>query len=244
MGGMPCYAAVAMHDPSDNAEWARVFADLAHDVRSTTSGAITSLDIFALARSEDDREKAAKLLRGSLDRMTRLADDLRDVSGVLATPVAPTPVQHDLVMAARRACDQDRLGRDAELRGVEIAVEADGVRSHVVMGDSRAWDRTLERLIESGLQRVSRKGRLVVSFERGPGGVDLVVPCGPLELPVDAELRAAWAAMRSEGRLFALGLWLARAFLVAQGGALSIREDGDQRQLVASLPPGSSPGAA
>jgi signal transduction histidine kinase len=227
-----------MHDPTDNAEWSRVFAHLSHDVRSTTSGAITSLDIFALARSDDDREKAAKLLRSSLERLIRLADDLRDVSGVLAARVAPTPVQHDLVMATRRACD--RLAGDARLRGVEVAVAADGVPTHVVIGNSEAWDRALVRLIESGLQRVSGKGRLVVSFERGPRGVDLFVPCGPLELPVDAELRAAWATPSPEGRMFALGLWLARAFLVAQGGELSIREDGDQRQLVASLPSAAS----
>ncbi|MEO6461736.1 MAG: hypothetical protein ABIP29_01535 [Candidatus Eisenbacteria bacterium] len=227
-----------MHDPTDT-EWSRVFADLSHDVRSITGGALTSLDIFALATTDADREKSRNLLRSSLGRMIRLADDLRDVSGVLAAGPVPTPVQHDLVLATRRACD--RLKGEAALRRVEIAVESDGVLAHVVTGDSEAWDRTLERLIESGLQRVSGSARFVLSLEPGPRGVDLVVPCGPLELPADTDLRAAWAAPRPEGRMFARGLWLARAFLVAEGGELAIRDQGGQQHLVATLPADRGP---
>ncbi len=220
--------------PRADAEWSRAFAELAHDVRSAGGGVQISLDVLALARSEAEREKAMALLRSSLQHMTRLAEDLGDIASLLAGAAGTAGVPHDLLLATRRACD--RLAAEAALRQVDLAFETNGIASHPVTGDPGAWDRNLERLIKTGLQGASRSERFVVTLNARLAGTDLVVPCGPLELPAEEALGAAWAAPRDKGRLFARGLWLARAFLIAEGGGLAVREVDGRAALVASLP--------
>lgn len=216
--------------PAPEAQAGRAFADLAHEVRSLTAGAQMSAEIIVLAKDDQDRERSVALMKSSLRRVFRLADDLSDVAAVLAARAPGERVLHDLVPAARRACD--RLAGDAEARKIPIELEAAGLSSHVVRGEPESWDRTLERVIEAGLQRAAGRQPFRVSLEAGPSGVELAVPCGTLELPAESPILPAWAAPRPAGIAFARGLWLARAFLVAEGGGLAVRE----ARLVATLP--------
>ena len=220
--------------PPPDPQWARAFGDLAHDLRSIAGGASIGLDALALAPGEAERERTLSMLKSSIRRIVRLAEDLRDVSDHLAGRTNQARVAHDLMLAVRRACD--RLLAEAKLRRVELAFEADGLASHVVLGDPVMWDRMLERLIEAGLQFAPGRERLLVRLEARPPRTVLVVPCGSLQLPTDEHLRSAWAAPRVQGQMFGRGLWLARTFLAAEGGELAIEEEMGIRRLVATLP--------
>lgn len=224
-----------MSDPTPDPDRARAFADLSHELRGLAGAALMSAQSLALSRSEDDRAKATASLNGATRRLVRLADDLRDVADLLGARRPGDRVEHDVVYAARRLCAE--LAPDAVLHKTELVLEADGIPAHVLVGDPLAWDRTLVRLLLAGIEGGRRAGRIVARFEPRDGTLALVVPCGHAELPPAGEVFTAWAEARRGGsRVFAMGLWLARAFLEAEGGHLAVREEADGRRLVATFP--------
>jgi hypothetical protein len=223
----------SLPDSPPEPEWARAFADLDHDLRGIAGAALSGLDALGLARAEADRARTVGNLRSSLRHLLRLAEELHDVADHLAGRPGGLRVAHDLRLSIRRVCD--RLADEAALRRVELAFEDGGIASHVVIGNPEAWDRTLERLVEAGLRQAAREP-LLIRLEARSAGVALIVPCGALQLPADGLLRSSWAAPRGPGELFGRGLWLARAFLAQEGGALAIEEDSGSRRLVATLP--------
>jgi hypothetical protein len=229
-----------MPDPSStadarpDAQWARLFADLAHEVRAVAGGAAMSLDAFRIARSDDERARMAGLLESANRRMVRLAEDLRDVADTLSGPGPRPRVEHDVVLAARRVASE--LAPEASLRNLELTLEGD-LPAHVIVCDPAAWDRALRRLYLASLESARRGERVTVTFEPRSPGLDLFLPYAGPELPPDGALCASWTEARDGGaELFPRGLWLARAFLVAEGGGLAVRGEGGERRLVASLP--------
>ena len=219
---------------SPDADTARAFADLAHEVRGITSGALMSAHTMTLARTDEERGTSAASLQGAMRHMVRLADDLRDVSNLLAARPPGARVEHDLVHAARRIAAG--LTPDAELRKVELALESDGVPEHVVMGDPAAWDLALERLFLAGIEAGRRREQVVARLEPRSPGLALVVPCGALEMPPDGDLFAAWGEARRTSEVFPRGVWFVRAFLTAEGGGLTVEGEPGARRLVAVFP--------
>ena len=228
------------HARADEA-WARAFSELSHDVRALVAGAWISADAFALASDEAGREKTALHLKSSLSRLVRLAEDLRDVADHLAGRSPDPRVDHDLVAATLSACET--LAPVAALRDIELACEDGDVTRHVVQGNPDAWNRSLVRLAEAALSGAPRKSRFAIRLAKGvPDRVEWILPWSLPGLPPDGTLGEAWTTAPVEGgAMFPRSLWLARAFVEAEGGAFAIREgEGGTRELVVTLPGGRS----
>jgi signal transduction histidine kinase len=220
--------------------WARALADVQHDLRTHAGAAKMWLELLDRARDEEERARAARLLRVTLDDFVRLAEDLQDAAQAVAPRSEPEPPQAFDLAQCFRSAGEVTLPR-AEFRNIDLVVDADGVGPHVIVGDANAWRRTFLRLIEAALHCCPRRETLVARFHRQGAATEVALPAPGLELPPDGELRQVWAESRARtGMTFARGLWLARRHLVDEGGGLALRDTGEEsggRILVATLPP-------
>lgn len=220
--------------------WARTLGDVQHDLRTHAGAATMWLELIAMARDDEERAHAVRMMRATLGDFVRLAEDLQDAA-TQAVGAGPDGASQafDLAVCLRRA--GQRIAPKAELRRIALELDTGGVDAYVIIGDAPAWERTFNRLLEATLQACDRRATFCVTLRRAGAVTELLLPAGGVELPPDDALPGVWAASRRRpGVTFARGLWLARRHLVDEGGGLALRDAGDGNggpTLVATLPP-------
>ncbi|MEY4230357.1 MAG: hypothetical protein RLZZ362_1206, partial [Actinomycetota bacterium] len=152
----------------------RVVYDVSHEMRTPLAPIVAFSEL--LVETTDDptvREYANHILRGS-ERLTRLADDLVDISRIESgvVPVELAPV-HALAVCREAAAG---LAGEAELAGRSVTVEGDDV---TVRGDAVRLIQVVSNLAHNALAHaltdvtvdVRRNGdrALISVMDRGPG---------------------------------------------------------------------------
>jgi two-component system sensor histidine kinase KdpD len=198
---------------------------VSHDLRTpiaSAKAAVTSLRSPDVTWSEPDRQE---LLRGAdqaLDSLTDLVTNLLDLSrlqaGALAVAISPVGVDDVIGLALRHVPGTDR---------VQVEVPAD---LPDVVADPGLLERVVANLLENAL-RYDTSGRPVrVVAERYGSNVEVrVVDHGPGIPPADRERVYAAFQRRddkasSTGPGVGLGLAIARGFVVAMHGTISLED--------------------
>ncbi len=220
-------------DPQES--WARILADIAHDVRGAAGGAELWLELLTRAGDESSRERAVAELERAIGRSVRLAEELGDASALLQGIVGDVALPFDPVAAVSAAVV--RASAQAEARRIPLERTVSPGFAHAIVGDESAWGRALDRILAAAIAHVPAGSALAVRVAPGDGGgAEMSVRCDGLALPPDLPLLAAWGRPRAAGASFPLGLWLARAFLERAGGRLAFREEEAGRCLVVLTP--------
>lgn len=210
---------------------------VSHDLRTPLTSIIAAgaaLDSPSI--SESERHELSEAVVGEGQRLSRLVENLLDVSRLESGSAEPRREPVDLagvLEAAREAVgagpDQVRLGVDAEVR----ALVADPVQLE------RAFANLIENAIKHGGGRPvlvrSREtgGRLVVRFvDQGPG-----IP----EPEREAIFEPFYRRQDAGSHGFGLGLAIARGFVEANGGEVAVESvPGQGSTFVVSFPLGEA----
>jgi signal transduction histidine kinase/CheY-like chemotaxis protein len=222
-------------------------AVLAHELRNPLAPIRNS--IFLLARLEPGTDRArAKLavIERQIAHLTRLVDDLLDVSRISRGKVHLQRTALDLGALVRRAAEDHRdavvaagLDLAVEVPDEPLWVEADGTRLAQVTGN----------LLSNAVKFTHRGGRITVSLRRD--GAHAVLGVRDTGIGIDEAMRArlfepfAQAEQpldRSRGGL-GLGLTLVRGFVALHGGSVEARSDGPGTgaEFLVRLPLGGAP---
>lgn len=206
---------------------------VSHDLRSPLTSIITSADALASpALRDDERDELVTAIGQDARRLTRLVDQLLDLSRLQAGAAEPRPdwvAIPELLTGALQAIN----AREGEFR-----VSADP-ETPLVQLDAGQLERALANVLEnarqhSGGHEVSVRARAVGSrivirvVDRGPG-----IPATELERIFEAFYRRRDDRTGGSG----LGLAVARGFIEANGGRIFAESlPGQGTSLVIELP--------
>jgi signal transduction histidine kinase len=204
-----------------------MLADLAHEMRTPLATVDAHLEAVEDGVRTFDQE-TLDVIRGSTQRLGRLAEDITAVSraeeGDLA--VSPQPVEAAALAHAAAEGARDRYG----VKGVRLEVEPDAAGQVRVDPDRMA--QVLGNLLDNALRHTPAGGRVSLSCRRVDEWVEFSVadtgegvPAEHLPHLFDRFYRVDTARDRSRGGS-GIGLSIAKALVEAHGGTIAADSDG------------------
>lgn len=216
----------------------RLLTDLAHEIRTPLASmeiAVESLEDGAI----EPGPEAWRILADQIDRISRLADDLGQVSAaeegrlnLEARPIDPLVLAEAAVLAARDGYDR---------KGVELRLEQDAAEALVVDADASRIGQVLGNLLSNALRHTPSGGRVDLTVREEDEDVVLEVRddgdgIAAEHLPriFDRFYRVDAARDRDHGGT-GVGLAISRAIARAHDGDLTATSDGTGTGTILSL---------
>jgi signal transduction histidine kinase len=219
---------------------------ISHDLRTPLASLRALAEALAdgVATDETTRQRYLSGLIAHVDRLTSLVDALLELSqveaGALTLELEPVSLP-ELVTEVLQCYEPE-----AAAAGVRLMASS-GADRVVVMGGRDQLNRVLANLVHNGIRHTPPGGRLSVTVEEpgldGTAVVQVQDGCGGIadpDLPrVFDRLWRGDPARSSRGA--GLGLAIARGFVEAHGGTISVANVSGGCQFTVSLPGRSSP---
>jgi PAS domain S-box-containing protein len=205
-------------------------AMLAHELRNPLAPIRNAAHTLGLLGGSDARLRwVAEVIERQVGLMTRLVDDLLDVSRITSGKItlrrAPVPVQEVVEQAVEMARPVAE-GRKQTLE-VEVAEDAGWVD-----GDQARLVQVVGNLLDNAIKYTDEGGRIVIAARRDGGDATIAVRDTGAGIPVellprvfDLFTQADRSLERRQGGL-GLGLTLVRRLVEMHGGAVHVASDG------------------
>ncbi|GLY17813.1 sensor histidine kinase [Kineosporia sp. NBRC 101677] len=194
---------------------------VSHDLRTplaAAKAAVGSLRAPGVEFSPDDRQELLASVEESLDRLTRLVDNLLDMSRLQAGALAMTPQPTSIAETVAMALDD--LGPEG--RAVQVHLPEEFLE---VDGDPVLIERVLVNLLRNALRYSPADHPPMIVVSAHAGAVETRVidrgPGIPAELWDDVFLPFQRLGDRDNGTGVGLGLALSRGLTEAMGGSLT-----------------------
>jgi PAS domain S-box-containing protein len=210
-------------------------AVLSHELRNPL-GPITN-SLFVLDRAAPTSEPATRAraaIRRQVAHMTRLVNDLLDVTRIARGRIQLNRERTDLRETVGRTVDDFRAG--FETAGISLDVETDG-EALLVDGDPTRLAQVFGNLLHNANKFTPREGRVRISVGRDRTRNEAVVVFADDGAGISPELlprlftpfcQADHSLDRSHGGL-GLGLSLVKGLVDLHGGSVAVRSDGPAR---------------
>ncbi|HEX6997185.1 MAG TPA: sensor histidine kinase [Gammaproteobacteria bacterium] len=211
---------------ADNAK-DEFLAMLGHELRNPLGALAAAVEVLRLTASEDEHQrKTVALLARQVQHMTRLVDDLLDVSRVTRGKITLSIRRLDLGEVAQHAVAACRAGRGSEHR---FEVETS---SAFVQGDEARLEQVIANLVNNAVKYTPPGGKITVRVRReGDEAVAEVIDTGmglTPELAVrafDLFVQGDQSLGRSGGGL-GIGLTLVKRLVELHGGSVRAESPG------------------
>jgi signal transduction histidine kinase/CheY-like chemotaxis protein len=239
-------------DASDeaNRQKDQFLATLGHELRNPLSGIRNVVDLMKRWSPVEPRwQRARDLIDGQLTHMTRLIDDLLDVSRVAMGKIVLQKEKLDLVALVRTTVEDHRTQVDAVGLQMELVAPTAPLW---VYGDATRLAQLVSNLLVNACKFTDRGGRVTVALQSdSAGSAELTVhdtgigmDAATLEAVFSPFAQADRSLARSQGGL-GLGLALVRGLAELHDGAVSCSSPGLGRgsEFRVCLPLSSTEGA-
>jgi signal transduction histidine kinase/DNA-binding response OmpR family regulator len=220
-------------------------AMLSHELRNPLAPILNALHYLRSPDSDaDDVEQAREIAERQVRHLTRLVDDLLDVSRISSGKIQLRKETMDLHASVARAAEIARPLIDARRHELRIVLPPDPVR---LVADSARVEQVLANLLNNAAKYTEPGGHIDLSAERIDKDVvvrvrDDGIGISPELLPRVFELftQDERALDRSHGGL-GIGLTLVKNLVELHGGSVSVSSEGPGRgsEFVVRLPLGS-----
>lgn len=234
-----------------NAEAARrkdeFIAILAHELRNPLAPIRYALNIARQANATpEQRHRADEIIARQIDEMSRLLEDLLDVSRIARGQAALRRKWVDLTSVVGSAIDAARPLLDSKGHRLSLALPRETLRLNA---DPVRLAQILSNLLTNAAKYTDRGGDIHLSAHRDDGHVVISVRDNGIGIARDMMPRlftlfaqASPALQRSEGGL-GVGLALVKGFVEMHGGTVAATSDGPGRgtEFIVRLPVGGKP---
>ena len=195
---------------------------ISHDLRSPLTAIRTAADALADGDlDEDDRRELVAVVDEESQRLTRLVDDLLDLSRIEAGAVDPRPDWVDLHDVVGRAVQSAQAARGGHPVRLELPADLPLVRV-----DPGQLERAMTNLVENAMKFSPAGEPVRVRAGAGPGAVTVrVLDRGP-GVPQAQRKRVFEPFFRGRAQAgggAGLGLAIAKGFVEANGGRLTLQ---------------------
>jgi PAS domain S-box-containing protein len=218
----------------------RFLATLSHELRNPLAPIRNAL--FILEHAEPAGPQAARareMATRQVGHLTRLVDELLDVTRIARGKIELRHEELDLVAVVRRTAEDHRAM--VESRGLELALDLHKGELDV-RGDETRLTQVVENLLGNARKFTPAGGRVTLSLgadggravlhvrDTGPG-----IPAEVLSHLFEPFVQGEQTLDRSEGGL-GLGLSLVKAFVALHGGEVAVSSSRDGTDFVVTLP--------
>ncbi len=224
-------------------------AILSHELRNPLAPIRNAIHLLERAGSgSSESARATAILRRQTDHLTRLVDDLLDVTRISRGKIALHRSRLDLREVARRTVED--LRPVVEESGVSLRFE-DGAGPLWVDADPTRVAQVIGNLLQNAAKFTPARGHVVLAIDAVDGAARLVVrddgmgmEPGDVERMFEPFAQAEAGLARTNGGL-GLGLALVKALVELHGGTVVARSDGPGRgsEFTAILPLAEEPAA-
>jgi PAS domain S-box-containing protein len=219
---------------------------LSHELRNPLAPMRNSIHLLERAPPGSAiAERAMAVLRRQTDHLSRLVDDLLDVTRISHGKVELKRTRLDAREVVGRTCEDQRSLFEA--RGVALAVEV-GPRALLVDADEIRLAQVVGNVLQNAAKFTPRGGAAAVSATAADGAVEIRVrdtgagmEPGQIERMFEPFVQADTTLARSQGGL-GLGLALVRGLVELHGGTVRASSEGRDRgvEVVVRLPPAAA----
>jgi PAS domain S-box-containing protein len=217
-------------------------AMLAHELRNPLAPIAAALQVLLRGPAQDtEGELAKRVMQRQLGQLTRLVDDLLDVSRVTQSAIQLRMRPLDLVETVRQAADSARHWIDSH--GHELILDLPSAPVRTVADEERI-NQVLANLLNNAAKYTPLGGHITVSLEVSGGEAEIRVRdtgigISPdlLETVFDLFVQGERSLARTEGGL-GVGLTLVKQLVHLHGGSVEARSEGPGRgsEFVVRLP--------
>jgi PAS domain S-box-containing protein len=207
-------------------------AMLAHELRNPLAAVSNAAQLLALPNAEDAHEWSRQVIGRQVHQLSRMVDDLLDVSRISRGKIQLRPqrvdlaeVVHSAVQVVRPLIDERRHVVDVTTPSVPVEFEADPVR----------LEQVIVNLLNNAAKYTEPGGRIeiIAGLEAGRAVVRVIdtgIGIGPELLPRVFELftQGDRALSRAEGGL-GIGLTMVQKIAEMHGGGVGVSSDGPGR---------------
>ena len=205
-------------------------ATLAHELRNPLAPIRNSLELIRIAAADPGVvERSRQVMERQLAQMTRLVDDLLDVSRISSDKLALRRERIDLETVVRSAVETSRPVLDAAEQRLTVALPAEPV---FLDGDLTRLAQVFMNLLHNAAKFSEPGGQVGLSAQRDGGEVVVTVTDTGVGIPPDHLGRifdmfsqVSSSIERSQGGL-GIGLTLVRRLVGLHGGRVEARSDG------------------
>jgi signal transduction histidine kinase/DNA-binding response OmpR family regulator len=233
-----------LRDAAESANRAKdeFLAMLGHELRNPLSPILTALQLMKL-RGEPGSERERTVIERQVSHLTRLVDDLLDVSRIARGRVELKTEVVEIADIVGKAVEMASPLLEQRTHVLEVAV----ARGLLVDGDPTRLSQVIANLLTNAAKYTPPGGTISVDADRVDGHIvvsvhDSGIGITPEMLPRIFELfvQERQALDRSQGGL-GIGLTIVRNLIERHGGSVSVRSDGPGRgsSFVVRLPAGT-----
>lgn len=224
-------------------------ATLGHELRNPLASMVNAVSLMR-TRAGDAHitGKSVEIMERQLRHMTRLIDDLLDVSRITTGKLQLSKEPLDLTVLARSAADA--FSPMAEQRGLSFSVKLpDGPCT--VSGDSVRLSQIVNNLLNNALRYTPSGGRVELSLDCDEERARIVVADTGIGVSEAMQGRIFELFAQGDKRLergntgLGIGLTLARQLARLHGGEINLRSDGEGQgaTFIVDIPRGRMPSA-
>ena len=221
-------------------------AVLSHELRNPLAPIRMAVALLQLGPAEAQQRELRDVIDRQTRQLTRLLDDLLDISRIASGKLSLRPERMSLVQAMTNAIETVRPHLDAANQTLDLKVPDEPIE---VDGDLGRLAQVFSNLLNNASKYSDRGSRIGVVIERqGETAVVRIIDSGPGlasdEMPRIFEMfaQAGQPQARGEGGL-GVGLWLAKTFVELHHGTIEAKSEGLGRgsEFVIRLPLTDSP---
>ena len=226
----------------------RLLTDIAHELRTPLATLTARLEGLEDGVSDWGAD-SLRIFRSQLDRLSRLANDLSEVSRAEEHRLSLRLALVDVNTLVQTTAESARSA--FEDKGVALLVEPPG-SSHPphVTGDPQRLGQLLENLLSNALRHTPPHGTVTLSVARSNGHVAITVRDTGEGIPADQLERVferfhrGDSARHADGRGSGVGLTIARGIAESHGGSLHALNSADRHgaTFILQLPAATRPG--
>jgi len=222
---------------------------LGHEIRNPLAAILTSTHLMERAPAESPvAQRAREVVKRQAKVLTRLCDDLLDVSRMAHGKLELQRERVNLADVVRTICQDQHVQFDEQMLVLAFEAEEDPIWVDV---DVTRLTQVVDNLLHNARKFTPPAGRVRVTVRSTQGAAEIVVrdtgvgmAAQDLKRVFEPLVQVASAQSRSHGGL-GLGLALVKGLAEAHGGAATVRSQGPGRgvEFVVSLPLAPRPDA-
>jgi signal transduction histidine kinase len=203
-----------------------LLANVAHELKTP----LTSIQGFSQAlsegavRSQDEYERAGRIINDEAERMRRLVEDLLYLSQIESGQVRMEHEPIDVGLLLQNALERISHRAQEGNRSLELFVQPD---LPLVIGDERRLEQVLANLLDNALRYTPSGGTIRLQAQRQGGQIAIAVHNTGSYIPPEDQQRVFERFYRVErsrsGRNGGLGLAIVSEIVAAHGGTVDVR---------------------
>ncbi len=201
-------------------------AILSHELRNPLASIVAGLELMgALELSSPQFDNAHALMNRQVNHLTRLVDDLLDISRISRGKISLDTQRVDLRSAVNQALDGSRLVAADRHRHVNVSLPEDPVW---VEGDRDRLIQVVANLLNNAVRYSEPEAAIDIELRDDAGHARLRVSdegCG-IEPDMIDHIFDLFAQERTDGRGLGLGLALVHRLVQMHGGEVVVSSDG------------------